>query len=251
MSNSSTLLNGKKVIVIGGSSGMGRAVAAAALSNGASVVIASSSQAKVEKALELLKTGISNKDNVTATGQALSITDFTALAKFLTKEAPFDHFVCTAGPAPQKMTSDFAPDADIGEELKSNMDTRYWAMLNAANYIHKNNLIRPGGSFTMTAGVAQARPFAGWGFFVGALGAVETATRGLAVDLKPIRFNTISPGLVNTELMQEFDGGAGVAILEAHGKKLPVGHIGTPEEIAEAFIFAMKVILVDGGGILI
>ena len=47
--------------------------------------------------------------------------------------------------------------------------------------------MRPGGSFTMTIGTAQARPIPGWGLFIGAAGAVETATRGLAIDLKPLR----------------------------------------------------------------
>jgi hypothetical protein len=82
--------------------------------------------------------------------------------------------------------------------------SRYWAVLNAgmsteniasvsslnrypANHIHKHGLVRPGGSLTMTIGTAQARPIAGWGFYLGAAGAVETATRGLALDLKPLR----------------------------------------------------------------
>lgn len=82
---------------------------------------------------------------------------------------------------------------------------RYWAVLNAgmletlyqpcfrlnahiaAHHIHTNGLVRPGGSFTMTIGIVQARPLPGWGFFAGTVGAVETATRGLALDLKPLR----------------------------------------------------------------
>lgn len=39
----------------------------------------------------------------------------------------------------------------------------------------------------MTIGTAQARPFPGTGFGIGVAGAVETATRGLALDLKPLR----------------------------------------------------------------
>lgn len=112
MSKSSTLLHSKKVIVIGGSSGIyfffelghkqlnlqwytgiGYGVAAAALSNGASVVISSSSQAKVGTAVEKLKQSIEDKNGITVTGQTFDIRDYSALTSFLTKEAPFDHLV--------------------------------------------------------------------------------------------------------------------------------------------------------------
>ncbi|KAG9083350.1 hypothetical protein FRC07_013936, partial [Ceratobasidium sp. 392] len=89
-------------------------------------------------------------------------------------------------------------------------------------------------------------------------GAVETATRGLAVDLKPLRVNTISPGLVDTELFNNFPPEQRKQLFETYREKLLVGHIGTPEEVAEAYIFAMKcqyltgqIITVDGGGVLV
>ncbi|KAG9092054.1 hypothetical protein FS749_016027 [Ceratobasidium sp. UAMH 11750] len=256
MSSSNTLLNGKKVLVIGGSSGIGRGVAAAALSNGASVVIASSTQSKVDAAVELLKKGIEGKQDVTVSGQSFDITNFPALTGFLTKEAPFDHLVITAGAPPKG--SGPAADVDLREQLQESMDSRYWAVLNAANHIHQHKLVRPGGSITLTIGTAQKRPIAGWGFNLGAAGAVETATRGLAVDLKPLRVNTISPGLVDTEMIQRFPAEMRDHMFKTYREKLLVGHIGTPEEVAEAYIFAMKcqyltgqIITVDGGGVLV
>ena len=75
--------------------GIGFGVAAAALSNGASVVVASSSQAKVDGAIERLKKG---NVNAKATGQAVDITNYEALTSFLTKEAPFDHVVSSIQP---------------------------------------------------------------------------------------------------------------------------------------------------------
>ncbi|KAF8598538.1 hypothetical protein BDV93DRAFT_594032 [Ceratobasidium sp. AG-I] len=110
----------------------------------------------------------------------------------------------------------------------------------------------------MTIGSAQARPLPGIGFGIGVSGAVETATRGLALDLKPLRVNTISPGLVDTELIQQFPEQLRTSMFENLVPKLLVGHVGTPEEVAEAYIFAMKcqyltgqVIIVDGGGVLV
>lgn len=114
MSSSNTLLNGKKALIIGGSSGafetrylllvlfnlicsintgIGRAVAAASLAHGTSVVIASSTQSKVDDAVELLRKGIQPNSNVTLSGQSVNITDFATLTTFLSKEAPFDHLV--------------------------------------------------------------------------------------------------------------------------------------------------------------
>ncbi|KAG8744271.1 hypothetical protein FRC10_010434 [Ceratobasidium sp. 414] len=193
MSPSSTLLNGKKVLIIGGSSGIGRGVAAAALSNGASVVIASSTQSKVDAAVELIRKGIEGKQDLTVSRRSCNIKDFAALTGFLTKllstiwQVGFDRSggnIITAGKAPKGPPP---ADVDVREVLQDSMDSRYWAVLTAANHIHKHKLVRPGGSLIMTIGAAQQRPIAGWGFNLGAAGAVETATRTLAVDLKPLR----------------------------------------------------------------
>ncbi|QRV75794.1 Enoyl-(Acyl carrier protein) reductase [Ceratobasidium sp. AG-Ba] len=239
MRSSNTLLKGKKVLVIG----IGRSVAAAALSNGASVVIGSSSKTKVDTAIDLLKkeTETVGNEGVTVSGEAFDMNDFAALKKFLIKEAPFDHFVTTAGEAPRGLGLSPSADMDIREQMKDTMDLRYWAVLNAANIIHKNYLIRPGGSITMTIGSLQKRPIPGVGFALGDAGAVETATRSLAVDMKPLRLFRSSPGVVDTELVRAFPEAVREHIYETIRQKSLVGHVGTPEEIAEAYIFAMKV----------
>ncbi|QRW20955.1 short chain dehydrogenase [Rhizoctonia solani] len=83
MSKSTELLKSKKMIIVGGSSGLGRSLAAAVLAHGASVVIASSSQEKVNAALEKLKQEVPPAPNATITGQAVDLKDFTALKEFL------------------------------------------------------------------------------------------------------------------------------------------------------------------------
>ncbi|CAE6536868.1 unnamed protein product [Rhizoctonia solani] len=253
MSNSTELLKGKKVIIIGGSSGLGRSLTAATLAHGASVVIASSSQEKVNAAVDLLKQGVPATSNVTLTGQAVDLKDFTSLKNFLTKEGPFDHFVITAGDIPGN--NNF-PEQEIDPEkdIKSYFDVRYWATMIAAQHIHKNKLINPGGSIIQTIGTSHYKPPAGWGLVSGLVGAVESSTRGLAIDLKPIR----CPGLVDTEFHNAYPADAKEKLFKSRQESLPVGHVGTPEEVAEAYIFAMKctyltgqVIVVDGGGVLV
>ncbi|CAE6507105.1 unnamed protein product [Rhizoctonia solani] len=237
MSNSTELLKGKKVIIIGGSSGLGRSLAAASLAHGASVVIASSSQEKVNVAIDRLKQEVIS--NVTLTGQAVNLKDFTGLKAFLTKEAPFDHFVITAGDVSGNFNF---PEQEIDPEkdIKGYFDVRYWATVIAAQHIYKNKLINPGGSIIQTIGASYYRPPPGWGLISGLVGAVESTTRGLAIDLKPIRVNTICPGIVDTEFYDAFSADAKERLFKPRRENLPVGHIGTPDEIAEAYIFAMK-----------
>ncbi|GAB1522810.1 hypothetical protein RhiTH_005934 [Rhizoctonia solani] len=187
MSKSTELLKSKKMIIVGGSSGLGRSLAAAVLAHGASVVIASSSQEKVNAALEKLKQEVPPAPNATITGQAVDLKDFTALKEFLSNEGPFDHFVITAGDLPGNFNF---PDQEIDPAItKSYFDC---------------------------------------------------------------------PGLVDTEFHDSMPTDAKEQFFKLQREKLPVGHVGTPEEVAEAYIFAMKctyltgqVIVVDGGGVLV
>ncbi|CAE6519733.1 unnamed protein product, partial [Rhizoctonia solani] len=251
MSNSANLLKGKKVIVIGGSSGIGRSVAAAALSNGASVVISSSSQQKIDAAVERLRQSSNGVADITVKGCAFDLKDLEALKAFLDKEGPFDHLAITAGTI--KGLQRF-PKVGVTERLKSEFDLRYYAVITAAQHIYNNKLINPGGSIIMTIGTSHYQSLPGWGLLSGVIGAVEGSTRGLAVDLKPIRVNTIAPGVVDTEIFDGLSPERKKEIIEERTKALPVGHVGTPEEVAEAYMFAMKctyltgqVIVVDGG----
>ncbi|KAG8680926.1 hypothetical protein FRC11_001813 [Ceratobasidium sp. 423] len=251
MSNSVELLRGQKVIIIGGSSGIGRSVAVATLAHGASVVIASSSSDKVKSAVALLQ---ETSKGATVEGQVLDIKDFSALKSFLDRHGPFNHLVITAGDLAGELNF---PNTEIDDSWKAKFDLRYWAVIVAAQHIYKNNLIKPGGSIVLTIGSVQYRPIPGWSLVNGFVGAVESSTRGLAIDLKPIRVNTIAPGVTETELFSSFPPEALASFLKFQQEKLLVGHIGTPEEVAEAYIFAMKctyltgqVITVDGGGVL-
>ncbi|EUC54066.1 enoyl-(acyl carrier) reductase [Rhizoctonia solani AG-3 Rhs1AP] len=244
MTNSTELLRDQKVVIIGGSSGIGRSVAAAALAHKASVVIASSSPDKVKSAVVTLQQEFKG---TTVEGQALDIKDNAALKSFLDQHGPFNHLVDLAG------EMNF-PHTEIDDSWKAKFDMRYWAVITAAQHVYKNNLIKPGGSIVLTIGIVHYRPIPGWSLINGMVGAVESATRGLAIDLKPIR----APGVTDTELFSTFSSEARANFFKTQQEKLPVGRVGTPEEVAEAYIFAMKctfltgqVITVDGGGALV
>ncbi|KAG9098525.1 hypothetical protein FRC06_006285 [Ceratobasidium sp. 370] len=107
--------------------------------------------------------------------------------------------------------------------------------------VHKNKLINLGGSLIMTMGVAFNRLSPVWALVAGLMEAVESARRGLALDIKPTRVNTVNPGLVTSELWDGLAAEARDAMYDAAAQKPLVGHVGTPEELIEAYIFAMEV----------
>jgi len=81
--------------------------------------------------------------------------------------------------------------------------------------------------------------------------------RGLAVDLKPVRVNLVSPGAVETELWDSLPKEAREGYFKTVGAKLLTGGIGMPEDVAECYLWLMKdknvtgtVVQTDGGALL-
>ena len=88
-------------------------------------------------------------------------------------------------------------------------------------------------------------------------GAVEAFARSLAIELAPIRVNTVRPGFIDTPLIDSLMGESAGSIKQAAAQRLPVRRIGRPEDIAEAVLFLMKngfttgiTLTVDGGNTL-
>src|SRR5215472_18944264 len=138
----------KQVVIVGGSSGIGLAVAEQAASQGAKVVIASSNPERVEKAIESL--------GGNAQGHTVDLADEQAVETLLGKLGAFDHLVFTAG---DSLHLQNLADTDLKQARRA-FELRYWAALAAVKYGSKN--IRKGGSIVLTTGVAGQRPQKGW-----------------------------------------------------------------------------------------
>jgi NAD(P)-dependent dehydrogenase (short-subunit alcohol dehydrogenase family) len=179
-------LAGQRIVILGGSSGIGLATAQAAAREGAAVVIASSRKSRVEEALVGLPAG--------AEGHALDLTDERAVKAFFAELGPFDHLAFTAGE-----TLQLGPLAEIDiVAARDFFALRYWGAFMAAKY--GNGHIRPGGSIVFTSGLAGLRPHAGWSLSASICAAMEGLTRALAVELAPTRVNIVSPGVVKSPL---------------------------------------------------
>jgi NAD(P)-dependent dehydrogenase (short-subunit alcohol dehydrogenase family) len=240
MTGSAMSLDGKRVVVIGGTSGIGFAVAELARAQGAAVVIASRDRANVDAAVERLQG---------ATGRTVDLRDEAIVAGFFAELGPFDHLALTAGDWDLPM---IAPTRELDLALaREFFAVRFWGVLAAVK--HGCRAIAPGGSITMTSGVLSQRPRKGAPMATVIGGAVEHLTRGLAVDLAPVRVNCVCPGLVLTEHVKHIP----EARLQAMVASLPLPRAASPAEAATAYVYSMlnsyltgQILPVDGGGLL-
>jgi NAD(P)-dependent dehydrogenase (short-subunit alcohol dehydrogenase family) len=237
-------LNGKRIVVLGGSSGIGLATAQAAARCGATVVIASSRRARVDQALATLPAG--------ADGHALDLADADAVQALFARLGAFDHLVFTAG---ETLQLGNLADTDLAA-ARDFFGLRYWGAFLAAKYGIGG--IRAGGSIVFTSGLAGKRPHAGWALGASICSAMEGLTRALAVELAPIRVNIVCPGVVKTPLWANMTEKDREALYQRMEARLLVGHVGEAEEIAEAYLYLMRqsygtgqVLVVDGGAALV
>ena len=239
MGASSTPLGGKRVVVIGGASGIGYAVAVAASDEGARVVVASSQQVNVEAAVKRL--------GGAATGHVVDVGDEASVAAFFEALGPFDHLVFTAG----DWGGGFgAPIRDLDlAATQASLKVRFWGPIVVAKYACRT--IAPDGSITLTGGMLAHRPMKGAPMATAIGGAIEHLAQALAVDLAPVRVNAVCPGLVLTERVQQMP----EAMVQMFTTRLPLPRAAVPAEAAEAYLYLMRggyttgqIMRVDGGG---
>jgi NAD(P)-dependent dehydrogenase (short-subunit alcohol dehydrogenase family) len=234
-------LQEKKVVILGGTSGFGLATAKAAAAEGAEVIVVSRSQTNVDKALAELPKGTG--------GATLDVTDETAVKKFFDATGGLDHLVYCAG--------DALPAAVVTtDEARRFFEVRFWGMYIAARAA--SPYIRKGGSITLTNGILALRPWKGWSAVSAVAGAVESLTRGFALDMAPIRVNTVCAGMIKTALWDGMSEADREAMYAEQAKKLPAGRVGEVADVAETFLYLMKsdfttgqIVVIDGGAVVV
>lgn len=230
----------QRIIILGGTSGLGLATAQLAAAEGASLVVASHQQTSVERALTLLPAGTE--------GYTLDLSREEAVKGFFEEIGAFDHLIFTAG---DSLLMGNLSETDM-EQARHFFNLRYWGAVLAIKY--GSSHIRPGGSIVLTSG---ARPSKGLSVVASVLGAVEALARALAVELAPIRVNVICPGVIRTELWKTMPEEAREDFFQSTGQKLPVGRVGSAAEIARSYLYVMhqgfttgQILVADGGAAL-
>jgi len=234
-------LNGKSVLVIGGSSGIGYATAAGALADGAKLTIASRSEEKLRAAQALLGGRVE--------ARRLDVASDAEVDAFFAAAPAYDHIVVSG--AAFKFGS--VREQDI-EDAYAAMNVKFWGAYRVA----RKASVAPGGSFVFVSGFLSRRPKPNM-VLVGAINAaLETLTQGLALEMAPIRFNVVSPGIIDTPTRAAMPADARKAMLENVAKSLPVKRVGQAEDCAEQILLMLRntfmtgsIVYIDGGGMLV
>jgi NAD(P)-dependent dehydrogenase (short-subunit alcohol dehydrogenase family) len=236
-------LQGQRVVVIGGTSGIGFAVAERAVREGAEVAVGSSSASHVEDAVKRLGRA--------ASGAAVDVKNEASVAAFFAGIGAFDHLVFTAGDWPALRRPAALADLDLGA-ADAVFAVRFWGALAAIK--HAQGRISASGSITLTNGVVAHRPRKGAALNTAMAGAIEHLTRALAVELAPVRVNAVCPGFVLTEVWNSIPEETRQEQIRRMTSRLPLPRAGDPSEVAEAYLHLMRatystgqVLIVDGG----
>jgi NAD(P)-dependent dehydrogenase (short-subunit alcohol dehydrogenase family) len=236
-------LQQKRVVVIGGSEGIGLAVAQGASVAGASVAIASRSIEKLTRAAATIPGPVET--------YSVDFTREDEVANlFEHKIGQFDHLVITA------FTFGGGPITELSmSEARAIFEGKFWGAYQVIKYA--TPYLSESGSITLFSGNMVVRPSGGLAAATAATGALETLGRSLAVELGPIRVNVISPGVTDTPTWALMGETRRKLMFEKARELLPVKRIAQPEDIAHAALSLMTnpfisgtVLLVDGGEVL-
>lgn len=237
-------LAGARVLVIGGSSGLGFTAAEASLEHGATVIISSSSQSRIDSAIQRLQKSYPSLSSQIS-GQACDLSkeaelesNIKSLFAFATSNGAnkLDHVIYTAGDPLAMMK---LADATM-ERIKQAGMVRFFGPLMVAKHAPANMNPGPASSIILTTGSVSQKPRPDWTIVGSFATGLQGMCRGLALDLKPLRVNLISPGAVDTELWSGMPQEAREGMFKQIEQSMPTGKVGRAQDVAEAYLYLMK-----------
>ncbi|KAI0807284.1 short chain dehydrogenase [Fomes fomentarius] len=243
---SASKLSTQTVLVLGGTSGIGYAVASIALAQSAlHVTVSGSNPTRLESALSALRSAHPSADT-RVSGFVCDLSKADELEKNIKAlldatvaangKGKIDHIVFTAGDP-----LSLVPLAEISVDAIHRAGTiRYLAPVLLAKLLPA--YIVPGytSSLTLTGGVNTERPSPGWSVIASIIAGLQGLTRGLAVDLKPLRVNLVEPGAVETPMWDSLPADARAGVKKHFTERSTLGRVGDAEDTAEAYVYLMK-----------
>jgi NAD(P)-dependent dehydrogenase (short-subunit alcohol dehydrogenase family) len=231
-------LKGKKVVVVGGSSGIGFSAAELAKAEGAEVIIASHNAERLKTAAQKLS----------VKGIQADVTSDESVASLFGACGPVNHVVLTAA---QLRSGPFKTVSM--EDVRGTLEGKFWGAWRVA----KSAEILPGGSLTLVSGYLSVRPRPNSAIVGAANGAIESLARSLALELAPVRVNCVSPGIIDTPIRAAMPEAARRDMLAKTAASLPVGRVGVGEDIARQILAFMtigfatgSIVYIDGGALI-
>lgn len=225
-----------RIVIVGGSYGIGLAVAKRLADAGDELIVVSRSAARLTQARELL-------GDRTVTRQ-LDASDESAVVRLFEEIGPFDHLIATIKPA---LPHSAFVHSDT-RQVRDAYEAKFWGQYYLAR--HSAQYLRPGGSMILTSGIASQRGYPGFSIVAAMNGAIESLVRSLAVELAPLRVNAVCPGFI----MGEVHDPERERKVRAMSPLLPLDRLGRPSEVADAYEYLLNcsyatgsVVTVDGG----
>lgn len=221
------------VIVVGGSSGMGKAAALEAVQHGGRVLLVSRSEDKLRRAKEEILDTVPQADVTVTSLDATDETDVEAFASALESQTWDGLVVTAAGRAPHGPVESL-PTSDS----KQLMETKLWSAYHCAKYIGPK--LRDGGSLVFVAGILNRRPGVNCAPLAMANGALEGLTRTLALEWGPrLRVNCLSPGFCDTERFNHMDAERKQLMLINTAASIPLQKVGQPQDMGQAIYYLL------------
>jgi NAD(P)-dependent dehydrogenase (short-subunit alcohol dehydrogenase family) len=224
-------LAGQKVVVIGGSAGIGLETARLARSEGAEVILAARNPEHLQRAAQELGA---------LSTAAFDATDFTRLRRFFDElPAPIDHVLVT-GPGP---TYALLADFDL-EAARRDVEAHMFLPIEVARNAAKK--VRPGGTLLFMGGTGGRSTAPGLILISALTAGMPAMTKNLALEIAPVRVNLIAAGFVDTPLSAQLLGDKLDARREHLRTTLPIRRVVGPADIAALAVHLMTNTAVTG-----
>ena len=235
-------LSGRRVLVIGGSSGIGLSTARALLEQGARVVVASRSAERLKR----VRSELQGRVDIAQ----VDVQDRESLHALFGRHAPFDHLVnsATGGPRANGPFLEMDLDGFIGSFQK------LWGYVQSVRLGAPH--MPPAGSIVLVGGALSRKCRPGMSAHSTVGNAVEGFCRAVAPEIFPIRINVVAPGLIDTPMFDPL-GSSREHFLSSATAEHVIPRPGTPEEVADGILFLLQnefitgtTLDIDGGSLL-
>ena len=218
-------LSGTVTAIIGGSTGIGLATAQAVAAAGGRVAVTGRSRDKLERA----KSAIDGEVSI----HPFDGRDRGAMSAFFREVGTLDHLVLTMNTG-----GGMAPLTELDDErFRAVFDNKFWPYVDAVR--QAMTCLSEAGSVVMVTGAAARKAVPGATGIAATNGALMAMLGPLTLEMAPRRINAVSPGVIDTPYWDTVSDDRRDALFEMAANQLPVGRVGTPEEVAEAVLFAM------------
>jgi NAD(P)-dependent dehydrogenase (short-subunit alcohol dehydrogenase family) len=214
----------RRVVIVGGTSGMGLGAARAAAQAGAEVIVAGRRPTS-ERA---------SSPGARMTHETVGVTAEASVKALFERVGELDHLFVTAAPKPGSAGRFLEQDVAAAQRF---MNAKFFGSWACARWAAER--MRTGGSITFLTGGAAIRPRSGISIISAAFSALESLTRSLAIELGPLRVNTIRPGYTDSEMWSFLDDNAREQLRRKVRAAMPVRRIGTVDDIGHAAVFLM------------